>query len=114
MATVTMRECEPLGGGERKFCGKRFPWGPIDKLHTIGEYLIAEYRQDYSTMGGCFDAREHGATRFAIAINGEDKRRIYYTLDEALVGVIAIKHNDFGTHADQYACRVLGIKSEPV
>lgn len=86
--------------------GRTFPWGPIDKIHEIGEYQIIEYREDKSGFNR--DAWEtHNRTVFHPYVNGKDSHESFVTLDEAIVGAIAFKNQGAHSSAAYYASLIL-------
>jgi len=88
---------------------KDFPWGKIVKIHEIGEYMILEYHPRITV--GCVVTNDlTDATEFHPYINGKDTNTSYKSLDHAMVGAIAIKHEGGNTRADVYFCRMIGIK----
>lgn len=71
--------------------GREFVWGPIQKIHQIGEYQIVEYLWDRSRAAAGSDVSDHGKTFYSPFLNGRAVGRSYRSLDGALVGVIAHK-----------------------
>ena len=43
-------------------------------------------------------------------IDYEDIHRVYNSLDAALLGIMAYKYEGCNYHADEYMCKLLGIK----
>jgi hypothetical protein len=67
---------------------KRFPWGPIQKIHDFGPYKIVEYLNDKSNYAGKRASEGHGEVRFHAYINDEDTCCSFYRIDSAIVGAI--------------------------
>ena len=86
--------------------GDRFAWGPVQAVHTVGEYDIVEYLDDRSNFGREVEWAPHGQTMFHPYINGRDTHRSYRTLDSALVGVIAHKREGPNGQAAEYFDRM--------
>lgn len=86
-----------------------FPWGKVVAVHRIGNYQIVEHvrRQFHGETDEDFAAHlaEH-PTAFHPHIGGDIVSRSYPTLDMALVGVIAFRH-DGGDRAVEYVARML-------
>jgi hypothetical protein len=88
---------------------KDFPWGKVAHVHEVGEYQIVEYHPRVAV--GCTLTKElHDHTEFHPYINGKNTSTSYRSLDAALVGVIAHKHDGANTRADVYFCRMVGIQ----
>lgn len=85
----------------------RFPWGPVDAVHKIGQYAIVEYRQDLSTFS-TRDYSDHGRTLYRPYIDGKDTCRSFESLDDALVGAIGYRHEGPNGSAAFYFMRMTG------
>lgn len=86
-----------------------FTWGRIVKFHEIGEYLIVEAKD--TLFDGCSPAipRQYEVeSSFHGYSNGDDHCRSYSSLDEALVGLVALKHDGLNTRADRYFMKMIG------
>lgn len=89
--------------------GRKFAWGPIVKVHEIGEYQIVEFLRDLSNFhltGQANPYADHGATQFHPYINGRDTGTYYRTLDSALVGCVAYKREGPNGRAADYFDRM--------
>jgi hypothetical protein len=96
--------------------GKEFVWGPIDAVHTVGEYAIVQYREDQSNHSASqpWAWNRHGRTVYHPYLNGRDTNHSYASLDSALVGVIAIKREGYNGQAAEYFDRMtLNVTEEP-
>jgi hypothetical protein len=80
-----------------EFIEKSFSWGKVIKVHVIGEYQIIEY-----------ETKINKDINFHPYINFCDIGHSYYTLDEALIGVIAYKYDGANSQAFYYVTRMLG------
>jgi len=81
---------------------KPYVWGKIKKIHEIGEYVIVEYSEpNYRNV------ENNESIVFHPFINGKDTNRGYDTLDGAIVGVIARKHDGINTKADRYFMKAI-------
>lgn len=88
--------------------GTSFPWGPIDKVHVIGSYQIVQYRVDASNMTGLRAGQDHGLTRYHVIVDGHSTSTSYETLDAALAGAIAYRHEGPNGRAATYFIRMIG------
>lgn len=85
---------------------ERFPWGRIIEWHNLGEYDIAEYHPyDEKPNRDLFLNRERVA--FHGWINGRDAMHGWDTLERAIVGLIAIKHEGPNTQAGELFARMV-------
>ncbi len=89
--------------------GQRHTWGPIQRIHVVGRYQIVEYLDDARNLYPIESRRTHGRTTFDVYIDQKDVQRSYLTLDEALLGAIAIANDGVNTRADMYFARMLGL-----
>ena len=84
---------------EKFILGKtEFVWGPVVKVHEVGEYQIIEYRGQIFKNGSGTGKYEPEKTTFHVHGKGVS----YRTLDEALIGAICLKHDGCNTRADGY------------
>jgi len=85
-----------------------FTWGEVIKIHEIGEYAIVEYHPWKSegciVLSGQPDMTE---TLFSYYIDGEDCSQSAESLDEALAGCIAYKHEGANAQAGVYFMRMI-------
>lgn len=102
---------ERLTGHRTAPDGSRFTGGPIQDIHEIGPYAIVEYRDDRRRLPVA-DQAGHGRTLFHVYVNGADSHRGYFSLDEALLGAIALRNEGANTRADLYAARLLGVETQ--
>lgn len=79
--------------------GLPFTWGPVVKVHKIGDIQIVEYRNDLSNMSNCTRPEEHGMHMFSGYLNNKSTSHSYRTLDSAIVGTIAIKRRGLNSQA---------------
>jgi len=90
---------------------KKFPWGPVVDVHEIAEYSIVEYRpQIYKNGTGTREYHEY--THFHPYINGKDTCHCYESLDSALIGSVAYKHDGINSQAARYFCKMIGLDDE--
>lgn len=83
-----------------------FPWGPIVKVHEIGEYQIIEFRTEIFEGVAGTGKYEPTETKFHVYSSSHS----YGSLDMALIGAISFKHDGINTRAPQYIELMLGIK----
>lgn len=82
--------------------GQPFTWGEVIRIHTIGEYDIVEfYRWDEKGKADTTDISFH------CYLNGKSVSQSWSSLDEALVGLIAYKHEGPNSKAATYFMRML-------
>lgn len=84
-----------------------FTWGNVRDIHRVGEYEIVEY--DPRKASNVTDEEFDPSPSFHPFIDGVDTCRSYKSLDAALVGVIARKHDGINTRADVYFLRGIGL-----
>jgi hypothetical protein len=107
MTTTNTVRPERLRGPRTGPDGQEFPWGPIDQVHEIGPYQIVEYRHDMSRTTAR-DYSDHGRGQFHPFIDGKDTSQSFDSLDAALVGAIAYRHEGPDGSAAYYFMRMLG------
>ncbi len=74
------------------YVDREFVWGPVVKVHDIGEYSIVEFHpQLFKNCCGTGEY-EKERTEFHPYINGKDTCRGFNSLDEALIGTICYKN----------------------
>lgn len=93
--------------------GEKFPWGPVVRIHEVGDFQIVESRVDYSRTFGCRDPEMHGKPSFHPYYLGRSMSRSSYSLDGAIVEAIAIKYDGCNTKAADYFWRVVGETPHP-
>ena len=77
----------------------------INKDRIINTYEVGDYQIiEYTTYN------PHGKLLYSPYIDYSDTHRIYNSLDAALLGVMAYKYEGCNYHADEYMCKLLGIK----
>lgn len=91
--------------------GRPFPWGPIDRVHEIGDIQIVEYRRDLSNFISTSPSNPdpyaaHGHTEFHPFVNGNDTHTWFRSLDSAVVGAIAYKREGPNGQAAGYFNRM--------
>ncbi len=82
------------------FIEETFHWGQVIKTHIIGEFQIIEYE-------AIFNGKNQGI-RFHPYINFCDIGNSYYSLDEAIIGVIAYKYDGCNSQAASFFNRMIG------
>lgn len=96
----------------RNYLAKSFSWGEVKTVHIVGEYQIVEYHPRACTESGRITQDiDHNKTNFHPYINWEDTSHGYNSLDEALVGVIALKAEGPNGQAAEYFCKMIGLSS---
>jgi len=76
--------------------GARFTWGELVKIHEIGEYAVVE-AIDKEDKLPCFHSY----------VAGRSCSHAYPTLDAALAGCIAYKHEGLNHRADGYFIKMI-------
>lgn len=79
-----------------------FNWGRVVDVHVVGEYQIVEYIDRNER-----DRTDKGETSFHGYIDWLDEHNSFFSLDEALVGLIARKYEGSNSHAGEYFFRML-------
>ena len=85
-----------------KFLAKTFTWGPVVKIHSVGEFQIVEYSPEIfvnSRGTGKYDASNSG---FSIYRNWKSEGISENSLDGALIQAIAKKHDGANSQAGHY------------
>lgn len=96
----------------KKYLAKAFTWGEVKEVHVVGDYQIVEYHPRASTESGHITRDiDRNKTQFHPYINWEDTSHGYGSLDEALVGVIALKAEGPNGQAARYFCKMIGLES---
>lgn len=86
-----------------------FVWGEVIDIIVAGEYQIVEYHpRDVGTQ-----EIDPTKKRYSCYIDYASTGHGYCTLDEALVGVVAYKHEGPNGRADDYFCKMVGINTDP-
>lgn len=83
--------------------------GEVLRVHNVGPYSIVEYW--HKPASNAKDKRIYRA--FATYIDDKRTCNSYLTLDEALAGCIAIRHDSVNTRADRYFIRGIGANFDP-
>lgn len=82
--------------------------GQTVMIHEIGEYAFVEYKPKVFEEGNQKIPTEYNQnSNFAAFINGKGIGRSYESLDAALVGAIAYKHDGANTKADHYFMKAI-------
>lgn len=104
---------KPLPGRTNGPDGRKFTWGPIDAIHQVGPYTIVEYRRDNSNTTSADPdglAASHDQTHFHPYIDGKDTAQSFLSLDQALIGAIAYRHEGPNTRAPGYIYSMLDMR----
>lgn len=75
---------------------RAFTWGPISTIYEVGPYTIAKY------------TNKKGETLYHAWVEGKDTHHSYESLDAALVGAIAYRHEGPNSQAAGYFMRMMG------
>ncbi len=80
--------------------GQGFTWGELIKIHEIGEYSIVEYHE-WKTKGSnvLVGDTDYTKTSYHHYVNGWNCSRSTDSLDAALAGCIAYKHDGANSQA---------------
>lgn len=81
---------------------RNFVWGRVNNTHKIGPYFIIEFHPRKSKDGMVLHAVDLDVTQFHPYVDGKDTSRSYHSLDAALAGAIAYRHEGANHHADRY------------
>lgn len=69
--------------------------GPVQQIHTIGEYTFVEYERN-------------GKSAFSIFVEGESISHGKSTLDAALAAAIAYKYDGLNSQASYHFMKMIG------
>lgn len=83
----------------------KFTWGPVVKLHEIGEYQIIEYHEQIFKNSCGTGKYEKEKTTFHV----HGRSHSFESLDMALIGAICLKHDGSNTRAPWYISKMLCI-----
>jgi hypothetical protein len=83
--------------------------GPIIAIHTIGQYDIVEHWHNPASN----DPDRNTYRCFSPFIDGKRTGCSFNSMDEALVGAIARRHDGANTRADLYFVRGIGAEATP-
>lgn len=89
--------------------GDEFVWGKVVKVLEIGLYTIILY---YPYLKGREKGVAWATNRYHLYINGKDTSRTFQSLDQALVGAVAIQNDGINTRAHEYFYKMVGIDTE--
>lgn len=88
--------------------GNEFTWGYLLAIHEIGEYYIVEYHpwevSEHRVLVGSANENE---TLYSGYFNGRSIGQSFESLDAALAGCIAYKHEGANHRADLYFMKML-------
>lgn len=79
---------------------KEYVWGRVIKVHCIGDYQIIEA------------VDKKGEVHWHSYIDYDDTCTSYKSLDSALVGCIAIKHDGVNSRAAMYFCKMIDLDTK--
>ena len=79
---------------------REFSWGKVHKVHSVNNYSIVEYTDHHNEL------LYHGYD------NGHDTCCGYYSLDEALLGLIARRHDGINSQAGMFMAKMIGIREK--
>ncbi len=86
-----------------------FVWGPIVEVHEVGDYQIVEYNPQIFYRCSGTGKYDFDRTLFHPYINYNDTGHSYKSLDQALIGTIALKHDGLNSQAAYYFYKMIGI-----
>jgi hypothetical protein len=81
---------------------KPYPWGKLVEIHEIGEYIIVEYKSNVYRNSQAVHTEHEEKSTWHPYTNAKDTSCSFESLDAALVGAIARKHDGLNTKADVY------------
>jgi hypothetical protein len=89
-------------------------WGPTEKIHELGEYVILHFRWDDSRHPFGSQTR-HGEEGFIAWVDGSEVDGVRSSLDECLVDMIRFKYEgrrgSSGPRATEYFMKMIGAES---
>ena len=87
----------------------KYPWGRIVRIHYVGEYQIIEskpWKRDGCTVLSN-QVDEFADHEFHPYLNETDAHESYESLDAALAGIIAYKHEGCNHRANRYFMKMI-------
>lgn len=94
----------------KRYLSKCFTWGKVKSVHVVGDYQIAEYHPRKSEGSRILKEPDLTKTEFHTYIDWKDAHHSYSTLEEALIGVIAMRFDGLNSQAAMYFSKMIGIK----
>lgn len=82
--------------------GKKYAFGAVLKIHTIGKIDVVEYVDE-------FCGTHKGENIFSPYYDGKVISREYSTLERAIIGAISVKCDGINTQADTLIAKMLGM-----
>lgn len=85
-----------------------FTWGKLVRFHEIGKYLIVEFKGiKFDGVSPVTHREYENKSSFHPYYIGYDFNTSYESLDSAIVGVIAMRHDGHNTKADRYFMKAI-------
>lgn len=91
--------------------GGWFTWGTVQQIYEIGPYAVVE-SIDWQMDGKSFKIgkwSDDGPHSFHGYVDGRTMGQSFSSLDSAIVGCIAYKHDGPNTQAGYFFCKMIGI-----
>jgi len=88
-----------------------YTWGKVIQIHSVGEYDIVEAHPWQRQGGSILIGRpDYTTVSFHGWVKGRDTAHCWGSLDEALAGCIAYKHEGANHRADVYFIRAISAR----
>lgn len=88
--------------------GQGFTWGQVIKIHEVGEYAIVEYHPwKVEGITGLVGEADYDEVMYHYYVSTRDTCHSTNSLDSALAGSIAYKHEGPNSRAADYFIRML-------
>ena len=87
-----------------------FTWGEIIGFYELGCYTIASYHPWKYEGVQVFVGNPSDEIEYHAWIDGKDTSRGYSSLESAIVGTIAYKHDGNNSQAGEFFMRMIGAK----
>ena len=97
---------------EKLKTGVKFTWGELIQIHHIGEYDIVEYYNLKRDGVRVTNSIDYDSISFHGYLNGISTSHSYLSLDAALVGLVARKHDGHNSHAGYYFMKMIAKDDE--
>ena len=98
MLNKTTTDLEEL----RKNRFSNFAWGTVLQTWDIEEYTIVKYQDKIGDKNVCYH----------MWLDGKDTNRSTFSLEEAIIDVIAIKYDGINSYAGIYFSKMIGLNKK--
>jgi hypothetical protein len=93
----------------KKYLASGFTWGEVKTVHVVGDYQIIEYHPRKTENNRVLKDIDYEQVAFHPYIDWKDTNRGFGTLEEAMVGVIALRFDGLNSQAAMYFSKMVGL-----